>query len=40
MDVKMHLQWMGFWGMDWNELAHDRERWLALGNEVINFRVP
>jgi hypothetical protein len=28
------------WGMDWIDLAHDRDRWLALVNAVMDFRVP
>jgi hypothetical protein len=27
-------------GMNWIELAQDRNRWLALVNTVMNIRVP
>jgi len=36
----MDLQNMGCRGMDWIDLAQDRDRWRALVTEVMNLRVP
>jgi hypothetical protein len=31
---------MGAGGMDWIDMAQDRERWWALVNAVMDLRVP
>jgi hypothetical protein len=38
-NVKVDLQEVG-WGMDWIELAENRDRWWALVNAIMNLRVP
>jgi hypothetical protein len=38
-NVKMDLTEIGWGGMDWIDLAKDRDQWRALVNTVMNFRV-
>jgi hypothetical protein len=39
-DIKMDLGEKRWRGMDWIDLAQDRDRWRALVNMVMNLRVP
>jgi hypothetical protein len=37
---KTDLKEIGWDGMDWIDLAQDRDQWKALVNTVMNLRVP
>jgi hypothetical protein len=39
-NIKMDLREIGLDGSEWIDLAHDRNRWRALVNTVMNLRVP
>jgi hypothetical protein len=39
-DIIMDLREIGWDGVDWIELAQDRNEWRALMNTVMNLRVP
>jgi hypothetical protein len=39
-NIKIDLREIEWDSMDWIDLAEDRDRWRALLNTIINFRVP
>jgi hypothetical protein len=39
-NIKMDLRVIGWGGMDWIDLAQDRDQWRAPVNMVINLWVP
>jgi hypothetical protein len=39
-NIEMDLKEIGWDGVDWIELAQDRDQWRALVDTVMNLRVP
>jgi hypothetical protein len=39
-NIKMDHQVVGCRGMDWIELAQDKDKWWGLLNAVMNLRIP
>jgi hypothetical protein len=39
-NIKMDLREIGWYGMDWIDLAQDRDQWRAIVNTVMNLGVP
>jgi hypothetical protein len=39
-NIKMDLREIGWDGMDWIDLAQNRDQWRVLVNTVIDLRVP
>jgi hypothetical protein len=39
-NIKMTLREIGWDGMDWIDLAQDRDQWRVLVNSVMNLCVP
>jgi hypothetical protein len=38
-NIKIDLREIGWGGLDWIDLAQDRDQWTATVNTVMNFRV-
>jgi hypothetical protein len=39
-NIRMDLREIGWDGVDWIDMAHDRDQWRALVNIALNSRVP
>jgi hypothetical protein len=39
-DIKINVRDIGWDGMDWIDLAQNRDQWRALVNMMMNLRVP
>jgi hypothetical protein len=39
-NIKMDLRDVGWDGVDWIDMAQDRDQWRAFVNMVLNLRVP
>jgi hypothetical protein len=39
-NIKIDLQEVGWGDMEWTDLTVDRDRWQAILNAVMNFRIP
>jgi hypothetical protein len=39
-NIKMDIRVIEWGGIDWIDLAYDRDQWRALVNTVMNLRVP
>jgi hypothetical protein len=39
-NIKKYLRKVGWESMDWSDLRPGRDRWQAVVNTVMNFRVP
>jgi hypothetical protein len=39
-NIEMDLRDTGWDGVDWMDMAQDRDQWRALVNAVLNLRVP
>jgi hypothetical protein len=39
-DIGVDLREIGWGGMDWIDLAQDRDQWMALVSTIMNLRVP
>jgi hypothetical protein len=39
-NILKNLRELGWTGVDWIDMAQDRDQWRALVNTVLNLRVP
>jgi hypothetical protein len=40
INIKMDFKEIGWDGMDWIDVAQDKDQWRALVNTMMNLRVP
>jgi hypothetical protein len=39
-NIKIYFREIGWFSMDWIDMAEDTDQWRALVNTVMNFQVP